>query len=54
MVPAASTPTVEATLTAQNTPETTTAVETSPQREEVGVNGVQLAIEVPPGWDVSR
>jgi hypothetical protein len=53
-LPTASTPTVEPTATAQNTPETTPTVETSPHWEEVGVSGVQLGIEIPPGWDVQR
>src|SRR5688572_26610222 len=53
-LPAASTPTVEATSTAQNTPETTATTETIAHWEQVPVNGVQLAIEIPHGWDFQR
>jgi hypothetical protein len=53
-MPAASTPTVEATSTAQNTPETTVTSETIAHWEQVSVNGIQLAIEIPRGWDVQR
>src|SRR5688572_4328051 len=54
MIPAASAPTVEATSTAPNTPETTATTETIAHWEQVAVNGVQLAIEIPRGWDVQR
>jgi hypothetical protein len=54
MSSSASTPTVEATSTAQNTPEATVTTENVAQWEQVAVNGVQLAIEIPHGWDVQR
>lgn len=53
-LPPDSTPTLEPSITTPATPEVTPTAEASAAWEQVVVKGVQIAIEIPPGWDAQK